>query len=206
MSTAALTKPERSAPGNAAPAPVTRLHPAAAASASWNLEAVVSGLRNVRERWRLAQQRQREWGGRELPSREALGAVVAGLCGALFPMRLGPAELRQENEDFYGGHTLDAALHGLAEQVALELDYQQRHGRPDVVVTDPPRAGMHEKAVRFLLDLAAPRIVYVSCNPATQARDLALLSEKYRVLKMRPVDMFPHTHHIENVALMELIG
>lgn len=88
----------------------------------------------------------------------------------------------------------------------LSPEFIQRHGRPDVVVTDPPRAGMHEKAVRFLLDLAAPRIVYVSCNPATQARDIALLSEKYRVLKMRPVDMFPHTHHIENVALMELIG
>ena len=133
MSTAALSKPERPAPGDATPAPVTRLHPAAAvATASWNLEAVVSGLRSVRERWRLSQQRQREWGGRELPSREALRTVVAGLCGALFPMRLGPAELRQENEDFYVGHTLDAALNGLAEQVALELDYQQRHGRPDV--------------------------------------------------------------------------
>ena len=114
------------------PAPGPRPQPAATPSTSWNLEAVVAELRGVRERWRLAQQRQREWGGRELPSREALGAVVAGLCGALFPMRLGPAELRQENEDFYVGHTLDAALNGLAEQVALELDYQQRHGRPDV--------------------------------------------------------------------------
>jgi 23S rRNA (uracil1939-C5)-methyltransferase len=86
----------------------------------------------------------------------------------------------------------------------LTPEFAERHGRPDVVITDPPRAGMHEKAVRFLLDLAAPRIVYVSCNPATQARDLQLLSEKYRVLKVRPVDMFPHTHHIENVALLEL--
>ncbi|MCC7246476.1 MAG: 23S rRNA (uracil-5-)-methyltransferase RumA, partial [Saprospiraceae bacterium] len=66
------------------------------------------------------------------------------------------------------------------------------------------RAGMHEKAVQFLLDLAAPRIVYVSCNPATQARDVLLLSEKYDVIKVRPVDMFPHTHHIECVALLEL--
>jgi serine O-acetyltransferase len=64
--------------------------------------------------------------------------VVAGLCGALFPMRLGPAELRQENEDFYVGHTLDAALNGLAEQVALELDYQQRHGRPDTTPAPTP--------------------------------------------------------------------
>jgi 23S rRNA (uracil1939-C5)-methyltransferase len=80
----------------------------------------------------------------------------------------------------------------------------QKHGRPDVLITDPPRAGMHPKAVEFLLELESPRIVYVSCNPATQARDLQLLSEKYTVLKVRPVDMFPHTHHIENVALLEL--
>jgi len=86
----------------------------------------------------------------------------------------------------------------------LSPEFTQQHGRPDVVITDPPRAGMHEKAVRFLLDLAAPRIVYVSCNPATQARDLQWLSEKYDTLKVRPVDMFPHTHHIENVALLEL--
>ena len=86
----------------------------------------------------------------------------------------------------------------------LDPAFTERHGKPDVVVTDPPRAGMHEKAVRFLLDLEAPRIVYVSCNPATQARDLQLLAEKYSVPKAQPVDMFPHTHHIENVALLDL--
>jgi 23S rRNA (uracil1939-C5)-methyltransferase len=79
-----------------------------------------------------------------------------------------------------------------------------QHGRPDVVITDPPRAGMHEKLVRKLLDMEAPLIVYVSCNPATQARDLALLDEKYAVTKIRPVDMFPHTLHIENVVQLKL--
>ena len=78
------------------------------------------------------------------------------------------------------------------------------HGRPDVVITDPPRAGMHEKLVKKLLDIAAPTVVYVSCNPATQARDLALLDEKYRVEKIQPVDMFPHTLHIENVVQLKL--
>lgn len=78
------------------------------------------------------------------------------------------------------------------------------HGRPDVVITDPPRAGMHEKLVHKLLDIAAPTLVYVSCNPATQARDLALLDEKYTVEKIQPVDMFPHTLHIENVVKMKL--
>ncbi len=79
------------------------------------------------------------------------------------------------------------------------------HGKADVVITDPPRAGMHEKLVKKLLEIAAPTIVYVSCNPATQARDLALLSEKYKVTKIQPVDMFPHTLHIENVVQLKLI-
>ena len=78
------------------------------------------------------------------------------------------------------------------------------NGRPDVIITDPPRAGMHEKLVKKILDIAAPTIVYVSCNPATQARDLHLLDEKYAVTKVQPVDMFPHTHHIENVVQLKL--
>ncbi|TDH25282.1 23S rRNA (uracil(1939)-C(5))-methyltransferase RlmD [Segetibacter sp. 3557_3] len=77
------------------------------------------------------------------------------------------------------------------------------HGRPDVVITDPPRAGMHEKLVNKLLEIEAPTIVYVSCNPATQARDLALLDEKYVVTRVQPVDMFPHTLHIENVVQLK---
>lgn len=78
------------------------------------------------------------------------------------------------------------------------------HGRPDVIITDPPRAGMHEKLVNKLLEIAAPTIVYVSCNTATQARDIALLNEKYSVERIQPVDMFPHTHHIECVVLLKL--
>jgi 23S rRNA (uracil1939-C5)-methyltransferase len=78
------------------------------------------------------------------------------------------------------------------------------HGKPGVIITDPPRAGMHEKLVKKILDIAAPIVVYVSCNPATQARDLRLLDEKYIVTKVQPVDMFPHTHHIENVAQLKL--
>jgi 23S rRNA (uracil1939-C5)-methyltransferase len=77
-------------------------------------------------------------------------------------------------------------------------------GRPDVIITDPPRAGMHEDVVQVLLQVAPKRIVYVSCNPATQARDVQWLSEKYDVKAIQPVDMFPHTHHIENVMLLEL--
>jgi 23S rRNA (uracil1939-C5)-methyltransferase len=78
-----------------------------------------------------------------------------------------------------------------------------KEGKPDVVITDPPRAGMHADVVARLNELLPQRIVYVSCNAATQARDVQLLSENYTVTKMRPVDMFPHTHHVENVALLE---
>jgi 23S rRNA (uracil1939-C5)-methyltransferase len=78
------------------------------------------------------------------------------------------------------------------------------HGRPDVIITDPPRAGMHDKLINKLLEIAAPKIVYVSCNTATQARDIGLLSEKYAIEKIQPVDMFPHTHHIECVVLLKL--
>jgi 23S rRNA (uracil1939-C5)-methyltransferase len=83
-------------------------------------------------------------------------------------------------------------------------DFFAQHGRPDVIITDPPRAGMHEKLVKKILSMEAPKVVYVSCNPATQARDLNLLAEKYAVTKIQPVDMFPHTHHIENVVQLML--
>ncbi len=83
-------------------------------------------------------------------------------------------------------------------------DFFQIHGRPDVIITDPPRAGMHEKLIHQILHMQAPTVVYVSCNPATQARDLNLLSEKYAVTAIKPVDMFPHTHHIENVVQLKL--
>jgi 23S rRNA (uracil1939-C5)-methyltransferase len=83
-------------------------------------------------------------------------------------------------------------------------DFFAAHGKPDVIITDPPRAGMHEKLVMKLLEMAAPKIVYVSCNVSTQARDIGLLGEKYRVEKIQPVDMFPHTHHIECVVLLKL--
>ena len=86
----------------------------------------------------------------------------------------------------------------------LTDEFAEEHGKPDLVITDPPRAGMHAKVVDMFLELEAPKIVYVSCNPATQARDLNLLSEKYDLIKIQPVDMFPHTHHVETVALLEL--
>ncbi len=83
--------------------------------------------------------------------------------------------------------------------------FTEKHGIPDVIVTDPPRAGMHPDVVAQILKLRAQKVVYVSCNPATQARDLDLMREGYRIEKIQPVDMFPHTHHVENVVLLHRI-
>ena len=99
-----------------------------------------------------------------------------------------------ENTLFFAGDMKDV----------LNDDFVARYGRPDVIITDPPRAGMHEDVVNVILKAAPKRIVYVSCNPATQARDLALLDAKYRVTAIQPVDMFPHTQHVENVVKLEL--
>jgi 23S rRNA (uracil1939-C5)-methyltransferase len=98
------------------------------------------------------------------------------------------------NTTFYAGDVKDI----------LTADFSEKHGKPDLVISDPPRAGMHGEVCNTLLKLEAPRIVYVSCNPSSQARDLVLLSEKYDVDRIKPVDMFPHTHHIENVVLLVL--
>ena len=86
----------------------------------------------------------------------------------------------------------------------LNKDFILEHGRPDVLITDPARPGMHTDVIETILFANPKRIVYVSCNPATQARDMALLDENYKVIRVQPVDMFPHTHHVENVVLLEL--
>ncbi|HPX06398.1 MAG TPA: 23S rRNA (uracil-5-)-methyltransferase RumA, partial [Tenuifilaceae bacterium] len=85
------------------------------------------------------------------------------------------------------------------------VPFFEENGYPEIVILDPPRAGIHQDVADALLNAEPKRIVYVSCNPATQARDLNLLSVKYKVLKVQPVDMFPHTHHVENVVLLERV-
>lgn len=97
------------------------------------------------------------------------------------------------NTTFYAGDMKDV----------LNAEFIARHGRPDVIITDPPRAGMHADVVQTILSAAPQRIVYVSCNSATQARDLQLLDSAYQVMAVQPVDMFPHTHHVENIVLLE---
>ncbi len=98
-----------------------------------------------------------------------------------------------ENTEFFAGDMKDI----------LNRDFIEKHGKPDIIITDPPRAGMHGDVIDAILFADPQRIVYVSCNPATQARDLQLLAEKYEVKRVQPVDMFPHTQHVENVVLLE---
>ncbi|MEC5147672.1 23S rRNA (uracil(1939)-C(5))-methyltransferase RlmD [Chitinophaga sp. 212800010-3] len=112
---------------------------------------------------------------------------------AIDDARENAARNQVENATFFAGDVVDIC----------DDEFFTHHGQPDVIITDPPRAGMHEKLVNKLLEIGAPKIVYVSCNPATQARDLALLDALYTVEKVQPVDMFPHTHHIENVVLLK---
>jgi hypothetical protein len=110
----------------------------------------------------------------------------------------------KERRGEYLGDTVQVIPH-ITDEIKRRMRLQaHEEPRPDVIITDPPRAGKHEDVVNTLLQLAAPRLVYISCNPATQARDLALLSEKYDVTDIQPVDMFPHTHHIECVARLVL--
>ena len=97
-----------------------------------------------------------------------------------------------ENTLFFAGDMKDVLSH----------DFVNEHGSPDVIIVDPPRAGMHDDVTKTILTIAPERIVYVSCNSATQARDLNILDVRYRVEKVQPVDMFPHTHHVENVVLL----
>jgi 23S rRNA (uracil1939-C5)-methyltransferase len=100
-----------------------------------------------------------------------------------------------KNTTFYAGDMKD---------ILTSLIFE-KHGHPNVIITDPPRAGMHEDVIYTILNAAPDKIVYVSCNPATQARDLALMKGQYEIIKVQPVDMFPQTHHVENVVLLRRI-
>ncbi len=113
---------------------------------------------------------------------------------AIDDAKLNSAQNNIENTVFYAGDMKDI----------LNDAFIKENGMPDTMIVDPPRAGMHEDVVKTIMRTNVPRIVYVSCNSATQARDLQLMDEKYKVVKVQPVDMFPHTHHVENVVLLEL--
>lgn len=119
---------------------------------------------------------------------------VDSISDAIADARLNATRNQVSDATFYAGDVIKV----------VNDDFFKTHGRPDIVIIDPPRAGCHEDLINKLLFIEAPVIVYVSCNPATQARDLLLLSQKYQVEKSQAVDLFPHTHHVENVARLVL--
>ncbi len=134
----------------------------------------------------------------------SIGIVVSKNAKKIIGVEMIDAAIRDAKENALLNNVSNAEFYTGDVSVICNDDFFATHGKPAVIITDPPRAGMHEKLVRKILDMEAPIVVYVSCNPATQARDLNLLGEKYAVTKVQPVDMFPHTHHIENVVQLKL--
>ena len=134
----------------------------------------------------------------------SIGLYLAENCKQIVGIEEIEAAIEDAKENAKRNNIENAVFYAGDVKNILTTEFSEKHGKPDVVITDPPRVGMHQKVVDMLLELEAPKIVYVSCKPSTQARDLNLLKEKYEVLKVQPVDMFPQTHHIETVALLEL--
>ena len=134
----------------------------------------------------------------------SIGIFVSKMAKKVIGVELIPAAVEDAKENAQLNHLSNTSFFAGDVIDICNDDFFTAHGKPDVIITDPPRAGMHEKLVRKILEMSAPTVVYVSCNPATQARDLSLLNEKYAVTKIQPVDMFPHTHHIENVVQLKL--
>ena len=135
-----------------------------------------------------------------------IAQFVAGMCSRVVGIEYVEEAIADAKENAAMNGIDNCTFYAGDMAKVLDDDFVSRNGRPNVIITDPPRAGMHEKVVEQLLSIGARRIVYVSCNPATQARDLALLSEKYDIRRIQPVDMFPHTQHVENVAELLLRG
>jgi len=135
----------------------------------------------------------------------SIALYVARSCASIVGIEEVPAAIDDARENATLNGITNATFYAGDVKLVMDADFMARYGRPDVLITDPPRAGMHADVVEAIRRLAPPRIVYVSCNPSTQARDIALLGDGYRVVKCRAVDMFPHTHHVENVALLEKI-
>jgi len=153
--------------------------PVASSASIFEIERVVGDLAEVRRSWRAARNRSTEPGGRELPSRDALGQILANLRGALFPMRLGPPELRQDSEDFYVGNTLDTALHALLEQVRLELRYAARAQPVEHAILKEQAVGIVREFARSLADIRSKLdldvIAAYQGDPAARSVDEVLL-------------------------------
>ena len=127
---------------------------------------------------------------------ESLSRDCNVTAGSVYQTLIG----KERRGDFLGG-TVQVIPH-VTNEIKERINRLAEQTKPDVIITDPPRAGMHSDVINTMISIAPKRIVYVSCNPATQARDIELIGEQYEITKVQPVDMFPHTHHLENVVLM----
>lgn len=134
----------------------------------------------------------------------SIGIYVSGVCKSVTGIEQVEAAIEDAKQNAQLNKVSNCSFYAGDVRMVLKPDFIAANGKPDVVITDPPRAGMHEDVVQTLLQLEAAVIVYVSCNPATQARDLQILANKYNITRVQPVDMFPHTTHIENVVRLEL--
>ncbi|GAB4142219.1 MAG: 23S rRNA (uracil(1939)-C(5))-methyltransferase RlmD [Bacteroidia bacterium] len=133
-----------------------------------------------------------------------IAQFVASKAGKVIGVELVPSAIEDAKQNAALNNIRNCTFFASDMKDIFHQEFMNEHGRPDVIITDPPRAGMHEDVARSIRDSGAPRVVYVSCNPASQARDLIILREKYKIVKVQPVDMFPQTHHVENVVLLEL--
>jgi 23S rRNA (uracil1939-C5)-methyltransferase len=132
-----------------------------------------------------------------------IACYIAKYAGKVVGMEYIPSAVSDAYENAVLNGIGNVSFH--AGDIAKELnaEFFSRNGKPDVIITDPPRSGMHEKVVRQIIEAAPEKVIYISCNPATQARDIQLMSEKYEVTEVQPVDMFPHTQHVENVVALK---
>lgn len=133
-----------------------------------------------------------------------IALFVARQCKQVVGIEYVPAAIEDAKENAIANNIANAHFYAGDMKLVLNEELIAKHGAPDVIITDPPRDGMHPDVVKQIMACRPGKIVYVSCNSATQARDIALLSELYDVVKIQPLDMFPHTHHVENVALLKL--
>ena len=134
----------------------------------------------------------------------SISLFIARQCKKVYGIESVQQAIDDACENAVSNNILNAEFITGDMRYVLNDEFIEKTGKPDLIITDPPRAGMHPDVVKQILKAEPERIVYVSCNPSTQARDLQILSEKYEILKTCPVDMFPHTHHVENVTLLEL--
>ena len=130
---------------------------------------------------------------------------IAKYVAKVIGMEFIPSAVTDASENASLNEITNVSFHAGDIAKILDKDFFKKHGRPDIIITDPPRAGMHEKVVAQILEARPEKVVYISCNPATQARDIQLMVEFYKIKAVQPVDMFPHTQHVENVVLLELM-